>query len=260
MIPEQHRNFVHQLLDEHGVPQLPEDQQGARADRVDRGDRRPADRDRADPSEGAADRQRARHPAARHRRRDPVDRTARRRAVRLGQAGAVAQGCRPRLHHRPGHRGRRPHRRRRFDRAVARGDRRGVAHARARCRWHRIGSSDGGRDGDGRRGRVDRVAVADGRGSRDAAVAAGRAPRRAPAATPFARAAGPASRAACSAATGPRRGSRPTTPSRSACRCSSWSPAKRWPGPRSTPTRRPASASTRWARWSGRMNKIRKHA
>jgi NAD(P)H-dependent flavin oxidoreductase YrpB (nitropropane dioxygenase family) len=25
MIPEQHRNFVHQLLDEHGVPQLPED-------------------------------------------------------------------------------------------------------------------------------------------------------------------------------------------------------------------------------------------
>ena len=49
------------------------------------------------------------------------------------------------------------------------------------------------------------------------------------AATPSARGPGPASRAACSATTGPTRGSGPTPRTRSGCRCSRWCPWRRWP-------------------------------
>ena len=41
---------------------------------------------------------------------------------------------------------------------------------------------------------------------------------------------------------------KPRTPSRWACRCSSWSPARWWPGPTTTPTRPRTWPSTRWAR------------
>ena len=130
----------------------------------------------------------------------------------VGEAGARAQGGRRRHHHRAGHRGRRPHRRDRQRRAVARGDRRGRADAGARRRRHRHRPADRRRARDGRAGRVDRLALAHRGGSRRAAGAERRLSRRRPARTRCARARSPASRAACCATTGPRRGRRPDSP------------------------------------------------
>ena len=74
-----------------------------------------------------------------------------RRAGGVGEARAQPQGGRRRHRHLPGLRGRRPHRRRRVHRAVARGHRRGRAPARAGRRRRRLGPADGGGHGDGRR-------------------------------------------------------------------------------------------------------------
>ncbi len=76
-------------------------------------------------------------------------------------------------------------------------------------------------------GRMDRLAVADGRGIIEHPGPAGRHTSRRAAATPSAAVRSPASRPGCCATTGPRPGRRRTTRSRSACRCSTWFPA--WP-------------------------------
>ena len=80
-----------------------------------------------------------------------------RRAVRLAVPGAEAQGRRRRHRHRPGQRGRRPHRRGRLDRALAPGHRGRRAHPGARRRRHRHGPADRRRARDGRAGRVGRA-------------------------------------------------------------------------------------------------------
>ena len=103
------------------------------------------------PRQGQAGRQRAGHAARRRHRAGPRPRDADRRAGRLGEARAEPQGGRRRHRDLPGLRGRRPHRRRRVHRAVARGHRRRGAAAGARGRWHRLGPPDGGGHGDGRR-------------------------------------------------------------------------------------------------------------
>ena len=73
-------------------------------------------------------------------------------------------------------------------------------------------------------GRVVGFAVADGRGVREHPGAAGRLREGEQSATPCAAVRSPASRAACCATTGPRRGRPRATRSRSACRCSTWCP------------------------------------
>ena len=107
----------------------------------------------------------------------------------------------------------------------------------ARRGRHRLRPPDGGRAGPGRRRRVDRLAVAHRRGGRRAAHADGELPRgHQPRhrALPQLR---PASRAGCCATTGPRPGRPRTRPTRWACRCSSWSPARPWPGATTTRSR-----------------------
>ena len=93
------------------------------------------------------------------------------RSAASAKQARVAPGGRRRHHHRAGHRGRRPHRRDRQRRAVARGDRRGRADAGARRRRHRHRPADRRGAGDGRAGRVDRLALAHRAGGRRAAGA-----------------------------------------------------------------------------------------
>ncbi len=129
----------------------------------------------------------------------------RRRASRHGPTRR-----RRRHHRRAGHRRRRAHRRHRQRGALARGHRRGGADAGAgggRYR-HRPADRRGARDG--RAGRVDRLALADGRRGRRAAGADATPTWPPAAATRCARARSPASRAACCATTGPMPGRHPT--------------------------------------------------
>ena len=91
----------------------------------------------AGPPQVFAHRQRARHATRRGGRPRAGGRPAHRRPVRLGQARPRPQGGRAGLHRVPGRRGRRPHRRRRFDRAVARGHRGGRRHRRC---WRPVAS------------------------------------------------------------------------------------------------------------------------
>ncbi len=65
------RDFAAAVLAEHGVPELPEGERSHSAARLDRGDGDAPDRGGAQARQGAADRQRARHPAHRRDRGDP---------------------------------------------------------------------------------------------------------------------------------------------------------------------------------------------
>ncbi len=235
--------------------------QRAAAARLDRGDRHPAGRGRAAAPEGDADRQRARHPAAGHDRAHP-----RRRAARSPRC--AARRTRPASTPTPASTSSSP----RAARAAATAAR----SARSCCgrRWSRrsrpvpvlaaggIGSGAADRRGAGARraGRVDRLAVADGRGGREHPGPAGRLRQGHAAATPCAAGRSPASRAACCATTGPRRGRTRTTRSRSACRCSTWCPAWPSPPPTSTPTRRVDVAFNPVGQVVGQFNKVEKTA
>ena len=72
LVPAGHLQFAKDILAEQGVPELPEGEDEPRAPAgLDRGHRHPAGRDRADPPQDAADRQRPGHAARRGHHRGP---------------------------------------------------------------------------------------------------------------------------------------------------------------------------------------------
>ena len=212
MVPQEHLDFAKKILADHGVPVGRQRRGQPAAARVDRGDRHPAGRGGAQAPEGDDDRQRARHSAGRHDQAHPRVRPQGRRAVRLTLAGAQARRRGRRHHHRPGRRGRRALRRGGLNRAVAAGRQGGRAGAGAGGGRHRQRPADRGGLGAGCPRGVDRLAVADGRGSLEHPGSAGGIRQGAAAATPSAAARSPVSRPGCCATTGPRPGSSPDNP------------------------------------------------
>ena len=233
--------------------------QHAAAARLDRGHRDAAGRGRAAAPEDDADRQRARHAAGRHDRAHPRRRAARsprcaaRRTRRASTPTPASTSSSPRAARAAATAarsarsccGRRSSRRSRRCPVLAAGGIGSGAADRRRARARLPG-------------RVVGFAVADGRGVREHAGAAGRVRQGELAATPCAAGRSPASRAACCATTGPTRGRRRATPSRSACRCSTWSRAWRSPRRTATPTRPSTSRSTRSVRSSASSRRSRR--
>ena len=152
LLPPAQTEFLDELLERYGVPPLPDSERGPRRNgmSVDPQGYEPlldvafahrlglfASALGAPPAPVVERSQGGRRPggcAGRHRR---------------PRRSAPGGRCRP--DRRPGHRGRRPHRRDRHDGARARGGRRGGRHAGARCRRHRPRSSDRRRAGPRRR-------------------------------------------------------------------------------------------------------------
>ena len=174
MVPQENLDFARKLLTDHGVPVQDEGEdnslkllgwtEATATPQVEVALAAPED---------DADRERARHPAGRghgpHPRRGPQGRGA----VRLAVPGAQARRRRRRHHHRPGRRGRRSLRRGRLDRPVAAGRQGGRAGPGARRGRHRQRRADRRRARARLPGRVVGFAVADGRGVREHAGAAG---------------------------------------------------------------------------------------
>ena len=114
LVPPQHKDFALKILADHGVPEIPEERTAAqRDDRLDGRPRRRVSSTWRSAIPTCADRQRPRHSPAGRRRAGAGRRPDDRGAGRVGQARPQPQGGRARLHHLPGLRGRRPHRRRR---------------------------------------------------------------------------------------------------------------------------------------------------
>ena len=155
--------------------------------------------------------------------------------MRLALAGAQARRRGRRHHHRPGRRGRRALRRGGLNRAVAAGRQGGRPGAGAGGGRYRQRPADRGGAGAGRAGRVDRLAVVDGRGVLEHPGSAGglrqgRQPRHRP--QPLVhRQAGPDAAQRLDRGLGASR----TTRSRSECRCSTWFPAWRCGPPTGIP-------------------------
>ena len=163
LIPPEHQAFVEELLAEHGVPPLPEDVDArvVKAAGLGVDEEGPGQVEVALVAPGVDGGERARAAAALRRRAGARARGPRRRTGRQPPARGTAGRAGHRRDRRPGHRGRRPLRRRVDHGARARGGRRGRARrARARGRRHRARSTDGGRAGAGRPRRVDRFHLA----------------------------------------------------------------------------------------------------
>ena len=199
-IPTQHREFAAKLLADHGVPELPEEEKHHELLGMSLAT--------ATPQLDVAlehDKVNARSPTRSERRRPEVVERVQASGRLVGalcgkvhQADAAQGEPSARLHHRPGHRGRRPHRRDRQHGAVA---------ADHQSRLRPCPCSPPGGIGDGAQiaaalaigaaGRLDGIAVADRGGGRVPASADGLVPRTRPARTPCARDPSPASPAAC---------------------------------------------------------------
>ena len=162
-IPEQHRRHVEHLLEEHGVPPLPDGDEGVlKAAGLAVEVEGPGQIDVVLEHPVSMIVNALGPPPAVCRRGCSLQRRAGRRPLRQRpprRAQRRAGGRRPR---RAGHRGGRPLRRD-LDHGAdpRRGGRRGPGRPRARGRGHRPGSPDGGRDGPRGPGRLDRLDLAD---------------------------------------------------------------------------------------------------
>ena len=213
MVPQAHVDFADKILADHGVPELPpEENERMRLLGWTAATAMPQiEVALAHPKVRLIANALGTPPAGRHR-PHPRGRPQGGRAVRLAVPGPEAPRRGRRHRHRPGRRGRRPHRRRRLDRAVAAG--RQGHRARRRC-WRPAASARASRSPP--RWRWARRACGPARcGSRSRRPTC-RRPRSSSCSTPgratrCARGRSPASPAACSRATGPRRGTRADTP------------------------------------------------
>ena len=166
MISKEHWDYADKILADHGIPELPEEEQAAR-DPLSQGvlgwteatGAPLTDIALAHPIKLLAER--ARPAAARCDRAGARAGRQGRRADRPRRAGGARRAAGRRHHHRPGVRGGRPHRRGCFDGAGSRRGRRDRARAGAGGRRHRQRSPDGRGDGARRRRRVDGIDLDD---------------------------------------------------------------------------------------------------
>ena len=214
MVPQEHVEFADKILADHGVPELPprRDERMRLLGWTAATATPQIEVALAHPKVRLIANALGTPPAGRHR-PHPRGRPQGGRAVRLAVPGAEAQGGGRRHRHRPGRRGRRPHRRGRLDRAVAAG---GQGHrAHARC-WPPAASAPAQQIAAalalGAPGRVGRLAVAHRRGGRPPARPEAAAARRRLARHRARPGRSPASPAACCKSDWTEAWERPDTP------------------------------------------------